>query len=181
MDTAQATLKFIRTSPRKLRLIADTIRGAETQSALSQLSFIHKRATKPLIKAIKQVESNAKQTNLLPPYLIHQLTIDKGPIYKRWQPVSRGRAHSIHKHTSHINIVITSQPTGISTPKTAEKPQKDEKKEKTTPKSPKTNKKDTKPTKKSPSQSLGKLKNLVKPKPATQKSPRVTSPRTTSK
>lgn len=109
MNAAHATLKYIRTSPQKLRLAADLIRGADTQAALAQLQFLGRPSTHSLTKAIRQAEANAKLLNLLPPFRIQALSIDKGPLYKRWQPVSRGRAHSIHKPTAHINITVQSQ------------------------------------------------------------------------
>jgi large subunit ribosomal protein L22 len=179
MNTATATIKFVRTSPRKLRLVADAIRGLDSQSALAQLQFVPKRATRPLIKALKQAEANANQKNLLPPYRIHALLIDKGPIYKRWQSVSRGRAHSLHKPTSHVKITLIGQT--IETPAAKAKPaQKSPTQIKKSPtkKSAAASKKSAPPktstrrTKKSPT---------AAPKPKSRRTPRVTAPRTTSK
>ncbi len=111
MSQAIATTKFIRTSARKLRLVADAVRGMEAEAALQHLKFTPKRANEPLSKAIKQALANAKQLGLSSPLKITHLAIDKGPIYKRIRPVSRGQAHSIQKHTAHIKVILTSQKT----------------------------------------------------------------------
>ena len=111
MPQAIAITKFIRTSPRKLRLVADVVRGMEAEKALQQLKFINKRARGPIFKAIKQAVANAQQLGLSSPLKITQLLVDQGPVYKRWRAISRGQAHSIHKFTSHIKVVLESQKT----------------------------------------------------------------------
>lgn len=100
--------RYIRTSPRKLRLIADAVRALSPAQALLHLKFIDKAAALPLYKAIKQAVSNAKdQTGIAVEKLAFK-TIDimAGPTYKRFQPVSRGMAHSIMKRTSHIRVEL---------------------------------------------------------------------------
>jgi large subunit ribosomal protein L22 len=100
--------KYIRTSPRKLRLVADAVRPLTPEAALLHLKFTSKAAAEPMYKAIKQAVSNAKdQAGLAVNQLAFQ-TIDvmEGPTYKRFQAVSRGMAHSIMKRTSHIRIVL---------------------------------------------------------------------------
>jgi len=100
--------KFVRTSPRKLRLVADAVRNLPPTQALTQLKFINKRAAVPLAKVFKQAVSNAvnnsnlKETDLK----IKHLQIEEGPTLKRWRAVSRGRAHRILKRMSHIKIVL---------------------------------------------------------------------------
>ena len=108
MTQAIATVKYIRTGPRKLRLVADAVRGMEVEQALTSLKFVRKRASEPLFKAIRQALANAKQIGLSSPLQISYLGIDKGPIYKRWRAVSRGQGHSIHKFTSHIKVILES-------------------------------------------------------------------------
>ena len=100
--------KFVRTAPRKLRLIADSIRNLPLASALEQLQAINKQATLSLKKTLRQAQANAVHNHQLDPehLTIKELQISQGPTYKRWQPVSRGRAHSIFKHTSHIRITL---------------------------------------------------------------------------
>lgn len=104
----KATQKYIRTSPQKLRLVADAIRALPPKEALLNLKFINKRAAQPLAKTIKQAVASAKQTKGLNPEQLRFKTIDigKGPTYKRWNPVARGAAHSIFKRTSHIRVEL---------------------------------------------------------------------------
>lgn len=100
--------KYIRTSARKLRLVADAVRVLSPEQALLHLKFMDKSAAEPMYKAIKQAVSNAKdQTGLAVTNLAFK-TIDvmEGPTYKRFQAVSRGMAHSIMKRTAHIRVEL---------------------------------------------------------------------------
>ncbi|MDP3888491.1 MAG: 50S ribosomal protein L22 [bacterium] len=103
-----AQSKFIRTSPRKLRLVARSLRGLSAQKALVLLNQMDKRAADPLAKTIKSALSNAVNNFKASAEELKIKTIDigGGPIYKRSQPVSRGRAHEIKKRTSHIKVVL---------------------------------------------------------------------------
>lgn len=100
--------RFIRTSPRKLRLVADAVRNLSPESAMQHLKFMSKSAADPMYKAIKQAVSNAKDQLGLTPSQLAFKTIDvmEGPTYKRFQAVSRGMAHSIMKRTSHIRVEL---------------------------------------------------------------------------
>lgn len=104
----QSTQKYIRTSPRKIRLVADAIRALTPEAALTYLKFIPKAAALPLSKAIRQAVSNAKdQLGLTVDKLrFDTLDVQDGPTYKRYQAVSRGMAHNIAKRTSHIRVVL---------------------------------------------------------------------------
>lgn len=104
----KAIQKLVRTSPRKLRLVADSIRELSPPEALNYLKFIPQRAAQPLAKVIKAALANAKSSKGLKEESLKFKTIDigKGPTYKRWRPVSRGAAHSIMKRTSHIRIEL---------------------------------------------------------------------------
>lgn len=114
----KAEQKFIRISPRKVRLVANTIRGLSLQDSRHQLENINKRASVPLRKTLQQAVSNAvnnhglKQETLS----IKEIQIGEGSTFKRWQPVSRGRAHSIFKRTSHIKIILEAEEAGSSPP-----------------------------------------------------------------
>lgn len=107
----QATQKYLRTSPRKLRLVADSVRGLPADRALAYLKFLGKRAALPLEKVITSALASAKQQhNLAPKELIVKIVdIGEGPTYKRWRAVSRGAAHSIMKRTSRITVVLERQ------------------------------------------------------------------------
>mgnify|MGYP001562928756 CR=1 FL=1 len=107
----KAERKFIRTSPRKIRLVADLTRTLPVEEALVVLKNLRKRAALALLKTLKQAVANAVNNHNLPKnsLLIHSIEVNAGPTYKRFQPVSRGRAHSIYKRTSHIKITLKSQ------------------------------------------------------------------------
>ncbi len=102
-----AKSSFVRASPQKLRLVAEKICGQKAKLALTFLSQAGKKG-KVLKETLKQGIANAKNNfNLAEEDLkIKEIQINEGPIYKRWQPVSRGQAHPIKKRTSHIMIVL---------------------------------------------------------------------------
>jgi len=108
MSKAIAKASFIRMSPRKLRLVADVVRGMDAETALSHLKFLKKRATSPMVKTVKQAVANAKQLGLSSPLKISKLMINKGPVYKRFRAVSRGQGHGVEKKTAHIVVELES-------------------------------------------------------------------------
>lgn len=99
---------FIRPTPRKLRLVADQIRGLGVAQAEAILKNLNKKAAKPLLMVLKQGIGNAvnnfklNKDNLR----IKQLEIGEGPRMKRTRFVSRGRIHQIQKRLSHIKMVL---------------------------------------------------------------------------
>lgn len=103
-----AKLHYLRIAPRKVRLVADLIRGKTVEEAQTILNFIVKKAAQPLLKLLKSAIANAKhnfqleQGNLY----ISKIMVDEGPKYKRWMPRARGMASPIQKKTSHITIVL---------------------------------------------------------------------------
>ncbi len=104
----KAKLKFLKMGPKKLRLLADVIRGLDVAGAQAQLSFVNKIAAKPLIKLINSAIANAennfdlKKDNLF----IKKIIIDEGPVLRRWQPKAHGRATPIKKRSCHINLIL---------------------------------------------------------------------------
>lgn len=104
----KAKLNYLRIAPRKVRLVADLIRGMDIKQAETQLKFLPKRASVPLLKLLKSAIANAKNTfNLEKDDLyIEKILINQGPSFKRWRPVSRGRAFTIMKRTSHVSLVL---------------------------------------------------------------------------
>ena len=121
---AVAHQKFIRQTPRKLRLIADMIRPLRIEEAIIQLKISSKRGAKVILKVLTQAKTNAINIGLKSETLkIHSIEISEGPTFKRWNPVSRGRAHAILKRTSHIKIILegSSQPAKKDTSKKADK------------------------------------------------------------
>lgn len=108
MKQIKAESKFIRTSPRKIRLVADLIRRMALDEAITTLTHLRKRAAKPLLKTLKQAQANAVNNHNLnkDSLSIQSIEVNEGATYKRWNPVSRGRAHSILKRTSHIKVIL---------------------------------------------------------------------------
>jgi len=106
-----AQTKFIRFSPRKLRLAADLIRPLSIKQALTTLKHLPQKSGSVLLKTLKQAVANAVNNHHLnrDQLKIKTLEINAGPVYKRYQPVSRGRAHPIKKRTSHIKIILTAK------------------------------------------------------------------------
>lgn len=105
-----AEQKFVRISPRKMLLVVKAIKKLRPSEALLNLKFLNKRAAFYLIKVIKQAIANAVNNYKLneDELRFKHIQILKGPILKRWHPVSRGRAHAVLKRTSHIRVVLTS-------------------------------------------------------------------------
>ncbi len=104
----KANLKFVRIAPRKVRLVADLIRGKGSEEALNILTFTRKAAAKILIKLLKSAIANANQRKTLDVdrLFVKKITVDQGPMMKRYQPRALGRATMIRKRTSHIQIVL---------------------------------------------------------------------------
>jgi large subunit ribosomal protein L22 len=104
----KAFARYIHVSPRKLRLVADLVRRSPVDTALEQLRFSSKNAAIPLAKAINSAIANAVHNfNLKRDDLyVKSLTIDQGPVFKRYAPRAQGRAFVERKRTSHINVVL---------------------------------------------------------------------------
>ena len=107
----KAEQKFVRISPRKVRLVANAIRGLSVAETKDQLKALNKRAALPLRKTLHQAIANAvnNKQQLEENLTIKEIQIGEGPTFKRWQPVSRGRAHPILKRVSHIKIILESK------------------------------------------------------------------------
>jgi large subunit ribosomal protein L22 len=103
-----AELKNYRQSPRKVRLVVDAVRGKEIAGAMTTLTFMPKKASLAVKKLIESAVANAKHNHDLKAedLFIKEIFVDQGPILKRWRARARGRASSIHKHTSHIRVVL---------------------------------------------------------------------------
>jgi large subunit ribosomal protein L22 len=107
MAEITAQLNNYRQSPRKVRLVTNAISGKSVKEAKNRLAFLTKRATGPLQKLLNSAVANAKNLGAKMDNLwIKSITVNGGKILYRHKPVSRGSAHSIHKRTSHIKIVL---------------------------------------------------------------------------
>jgi large subunit ribosomal protein L22 len=100
--------KFIRMSPRKVRLVANLVRGKKLSVALGQLKFVGKEAANPVLKVIESAAANARHNFELSDdnLFIKEIRIDGGPTLSRWLPRAHGRATPINKRTSHINVTL---------------------------------------------------------------------------
>lgn len=105
---AEATHKYLRISPKKIRELAQTVIGLHPAEAMDRLSVLSDKSSGFLMIAIKSVLSNAVNNMKMNTDSLRITTIEilKGPHFKRWQPVSRGMAHSIKKRTTHLRIVV---------------------------------------------------------------------------
>lgn len=105
---ATAIAKFMRISPRKVRIVADNIKGKPVESAIGMLTFTPKKAGRILLKVVKSAVANAEQNadvdvdNLF----VKTVRVDEGPTMKRWRARAQGRAYRINKRTSHITVVL---------------------------------------------------------------------------
>jgi large subunit ribosomal protein L22 len=104
----QASLKHVRISARKARLVADVVRGKNVGDALGRLAFMPKKGAGIIKKVIESAVANATQSHGADPdsLLISAITVDEGPTMKRWTPRAMGRATRVRKRTSHIRVEV---------------------------------------------------------------------------
>lgn len=104
----RAVARFVRTSPRKLRLVIDAVRGKKVTDALTILRFTPKSAARDLEKVLNSAVANAENNFHMDreALYVHRAFVDPGPTMKRWIPRAQGRASAIHKRTSHITFVV---------------------------------------------------------------------------
>ena len=103
-----ASLRFLRMSPRKVRLVIDVVRGLPAVEAETRLGFINKEAARPVLKLLQSAIANAENNFHLDRknLVIAKITADGGPTIKRSRPRAFGRAAAIRKRTTHINIIL---------------------------------------------------------------------------
>ncbi|MSR40751.1 MAG: 50S ribosomal protein L22 [Phycisphaerales bacterium] len=102
-----ASHRFARIAPRKIRLVADLIRGMRVDEALTALEFEKKRGAAFIIYVLKSAIANAEEKNANASKLVvSESRIDEGPTIKRFQPKDRGRAFNIFKRTCHIHVAV---------------------------------------------------------------------------
>ncbi len=108
MNTVTAELKNYRQSPRKVRVVAATVKGKSVADALTILSFVPKRAALPLQKLVASAAANAKNLDIaVETLIVKELRVDAGPTLYRRQPRSRGMANPLRKRTSRVKVVLT--------------------------------------------------------------------------
>ena len=115
-EIAFAKLNNCPTSPRKMRIVADSIRGKKVDKALTMLKFSQKEASNKLEKLLlsaisnwqaKNEESDVEEANLF----VKEIKVDSAGMLKRLRPAPQGRAHRIRKRSNHVTIVVNSRNT----------------------------------------------------------------------
>ena len=108
---ARAVRKYIRSSPRKMRRVVNVLRGRNVAEAMDTLHFMPHAVTRPIELTIRSAVHN-----LMDQYrderfdendlVIREIRVDEGPMFKRFRPAARGRAHPYRKRLSHLTVVI---------------------------------------------------------------------------
>ena len=106
---AFAYVKFVRMSPRKVKLVCDMIRGQDVKTATAYLSQTSKAACEPMAKLLKSAIANAENNFSMDPAKLYvsEVYATPGPIIKRIMPRAQGRAYRINKRTSHVTIAVS--------------------------------------------------------------------------
>ncbi|MFY9598376.1 MAG: 50S ribosomal protein L22 [Dysgonamonadaceae bacterium] len=109
-NLALATLRNVPSSPRKMRYVADMIRGMEVFKALGVLKFSNKEASRKMEKLLLSAISNWEQKNErkaeMGELYIKTVFVNEGPTLKRLRPAPRGRAHRIRKRSNHVTLIV---------------------------------------------------------------------------
>ena len=107
-NEAVARGRHIRTSPQKLNLVAETIRGKHVEQALSELSFSRRRIAGEVKKVLQSAISNAENNHQLDVdrLEVKEASVGKGLVMKRFRPRARGRVGRLKKPFSHLTIVV---------------------------------------------------------------------------
>ena len=105
---ASATLKYARISSRKVKIVADLIRGKDVNEALSIVKFTPKASSEIIEKLLKSAMANAENNHKMDinKLYVAEIYANQGPTLKRIRPAAKGSAVRIRKRTSHITIVV---------------------------------------------------------------------------
>ena len=109
---AQACSRYVRESPRKIRIVIDEVRGKKVGDALNYLHFSPKKGSEVIEKTLRSAVSNllqkAEDANIDPDGLIvSKAFVNGGPHMKRFRPASMGRISRLNKPTSHVTVVVS--------------------------------------------------------------------------
>jgi|SRR3989338_193764 len=110
----KAELNYIRIAPRKMRLVAGLIRGKNIAKARDVLKFSKNKGAEHMFKLLNSAAANARNNfgRDSETLYVSRLTVDQGPVYKRYMPRARGTASMIRKKTSHVTLVLEGLPAG---------------------------------------------------------------------
>jgi large subunit ribosomal protein L22 len=110
-STASATLRHVRVSARKARIVADLVRGKDVSEAIEMLAFVERKTAPFLRKLVESAVANAEhaaklgETDLdIDKLFIQSVMVDQGPNLRRYRPRAQGRAGKILKKTAHITV-----------------------------------------------------------------------------
>ena len=105
---AKAHVKYLRISPRKVKIVADLIRGKSVAQATAILLTTPKSASEPPLKLLKSAAANAENNHSMDPEKLYvsEIYAAPGPIIKRIMPRAQGRAYRINKRTSHVTLAV---------------------------------------------------------------------------
>jgi large subunit ribosomal protein L22 len=109
---ATATLRYLKVSPQKVRLVADLVRGKKVDEALSILRFTKKSSAKDLEKLVRSAVANAenKETSVdTDELVVSKIYVNEGPREKRIQPAPMGRAYRIQKRQAHVTVHVSDE------------------------------------------------------------------------
>jgi ribosomal protein L22 len=110
----RASARYVRTAPRKVRLVADQVRGLQIDRARALLQFSPRSAAQDISKLIDSAAANAENNHDLvaDDMKVMEITVDEGPTLRRYRPRALGRATRINKRTSHISVALTPEEEG---------------------------------------------------------------------
>ena len=108
---AKAVRKYIRSSPRKMRTVANVVRGQRVPEAINALNFLPQKVTdtvrRTILSAVHNLMDKYQEERLEEDELVvREIRVDEGPQFKRFRPAPRGRAQPILKRTSHLTVVV---------------------------------------------------------------------------
>jgi large subunit ribosomal protein L22 len=105
---AQACLRGLRTSPRKLNLVARTIRGKPAAAALAELTFSHRRIARDVKKVLEAAIANAENNHQLDVdrLYVKEATVGRAFVLKRFHTRGRGRSARVEKYFAHLTVVV---------------------------------------------------------------------------
>lgn len=134
MNKETVQLNYLHIAPRKVRLIANALKGLSANEAEAQLTLRPQRASEPLLKLLQSAMANARHNRKINAdrLVIDSIQVNQGPIFKRFMPRAMGRATPIHKKTSHV-VLTLKEAAVVKAPRfniIIEKPEKKEKKAK---------------------------------------------------
>ena len=108
VQAVRATAKYVRISPRKMRLVADTVRGKKIAAASSTLTFSTRDAAKVVSKVLASAVANAENNHDMSgdELFVSRIFVNEGPTLKRFRPRAMGRASQIRKRTCHLTVEL---------------------------------------------------------------------------